>query len=192
MEPLATVSKLQSRLTVDITDTERAQQLLKDASAAVRSYTGQEFTAGTTTARFRVKRNEVRLPQQPVTDVTAVVDTNGNSVLFEWDGADRVRVSSNLDTFAAQPWATGVTLVDVTYDHGYDQVPDDIVLVVCQVAGRALGTSPDAAAMSSESLGSYSYSTGGAAASGAAGMLAAERAILDRYRHQVSSITVSA
>jgi hypothetical protein len=190
MAALATVSQLQARLSTDIADVNRANQLLADASAAVRSYTGQQFTQATTTDRFKVKRGKVKLPQRPVTAVTAVEDINGNTLLFEWLGSDRVRVQPNLDTFSFVPWQNGVEYVDVTYTHGYATVPDDIVMVVCQIAGRAYGTSADQSATSSESIGSYSYSTGGAAASGAAGMLAGERAILDRYRRMASSTSL--
>jgi hypothetical protein len=190
MTPLATLQQLQARLTTDITDTYRASQLLDDASAAIRSYAGQDFTQATTVDRFKVKRGKVKLSQRPVTAVSAVEDVNGNSVLFEWLHGDVVKIQPNLDSFSFVPWKEGVEYVDVTYTHGYAAVPDDIVMVVCQVAGRAYGTSPDASALSSESIGSYSMSTGGAAASGAAGLLAGERAILDRYRRHVSSTSL--
>lgn len=191
MTPLATIDQLQARLSVDISDVERAGVLLEDASATVRSYCGQDFTASTTTARLKVKRNVVRLPQRPVTDVDEVADTNGNTLTHEWVAGDRVKIQANLDDFSSVPWSSDISWVDVTYSHGYESVPDDIIAVVCQIAGRAFGTSPEAAALSSESLGSYAYSTGGAAASGAVGMLAGERAVLDRYRRQAGSITVT-
>ena len=190
MGDLASLSDLQARLSTDISDNVRASQLLRDASAAVRSYTGQQFTQETTTVRLKVKRGQVKLPQRPVAAVTAVVDMNDNTILFDWHAGDRVTVQRNLDTFASVPWQNGIEWVDVTYTHGYTTVPDDIVSVVCQIAGRAYGTSPDASAMSSETIGSYAYSTGGAAASGAVGMLAGERAILDRYKRHVSSVSL--
>lgn len=190
MASLATLQQLESRMSTALSDRERAVELLIDASATVRSYTGQHITQATSTDRLKVKRGMVRLPQAPVTAVSAVVDTNGNAVLFEWLQGNRVQIQSNLDTFSFVPWQNGLRYVDVTYTHGYATVPGDIVAVVCQIAGRAYGTSPDAAAASSESIGSYSYSTGGAAASGAAGMLAPERAILDRYRRSVASTSL--
>lgn len=190
MTALATLAQLQARLSTDISNTTRAMFLLDDASAAVRAYTGQDFTQATTTERLKVKRGKVRLPQRPVTAVSAVEDVNNNTILFEWTAGDRVKIQPNLDRFSYVPWQEGIEWVDVTYTHGYTTVPDDIVMVVCQIAGRAYGTSPDASAMGSEGIGSYSYSTGGAAASGAAGMLAPERAVLDRYRRHVSSTSL--
>ena len=191
MAALATVTQLSQRLSTDITDHDRAATLLDDASAVVRSYTGQDFTQATTTDRVQIKRGWVRLPQRPVTAVSAVEDTNNNTLLFEWLNGDRVQIQPNLNEFSHVPWQGGIKWVDVTYTHGYATVPDDIVAVVCQIAGRAYGTSPDASALSSEGLGSYSYATGGAAASGAAGMLAGERAVLDRYKRHARSTSIT-
>ncbi len=190
MSSLATLEQLEERMASEVSDRPRAVQLLRDASATVRSYTGQSISQQTTTDRLKVKRSLVRLPQGPVTAVSAVVDTNGNTILFEWLHGNKVRIQPNLDTFSFVPWQGGLRYVDVTYTHGYATVPDDIVAVVCQIAGRAYGTSPEAAAVTSEGIGSYSFSTGGAAASGAAGMLAPERAILDRYRRSVASTSL--
>lgn len=203
LDPLATLDDLNLRLKTpvavaeDLEDAEhdelRARALLDDASAAVRGYTGQEFTAGTRTDELIRPRNGfVRLPQRPVTAVEAVTDKDGNPLLFEWiEGDDRVTVSSNvLDTFAWEPWRTGVVKVLVTYDFGYaeGEIPQDIIAVVCQMAARAYGTSPSATGLQSESIDGYSYSVGAAAAAGAIGMLAGETAVLDRYRTpQVSS-----
>jgi len=190
MESLATLEQLETRMSSDIVDTQRAVALLAGASATVRSYTGQHITQATTTDRVKVKRGWVRLPQGPVTAVSTVLDTNANTILFEWLAGNKVQIQPNLDTFSFVPWQGGIKWVDVTYTHGYADVPEDIVVVVCQIAGRAYGTSPEQSAVSSEGIGSYSYSTGGAAASGAAGMLAGERAILDRYRRSATSISL--
>ena len=54
--------------------------------------------------------------------------------------------------------------------------------VVCQIAARAFGRPADQTGVSSETIGQYSYQVGGAAAAGPVGMLADERAVLDRYR----------
>lgn len=92
------------------------------------------------------------------------------------------------DIWAWEPWANGVTHVTVTYAHGYDEalyddpIPDSVIGVVCQVAARALDVAGDDATVQSESVGSYSYSMGAAAASGAFGLLLGERQILDRFR----------
>jgi hypothetical protein len=185
MADLATITDLENRLGRTLTGTEltRASALLADASAAFRLYSGQQITQATTTNRLRIRRGTIRLPQRPITDVAGVVDSNANPLLHQWDGVDTITVACNvLDAFAWEPWRTQLTLADVTYTHGYAIVPDDVVAVVCQMTARALGTNPEASGIQQETLGSYSYQVGGAAAAGAVGMLAAERLVADAYR----------
>lgn len=174
LDPLASVEDLEGRLGRALSDDEadRAELLLADASATVRSYTGQQFTAATNdTARLRSRSGIVILPQRPVTAVGGVEDTDGNTIDFTWYDGDRFTLTN-----------VTVCWVDVTYDHGYDEIPEDIIAVVCQIAGRAMGTPSDQTGLSSESIGTYSYSVGAAAAAGTAGLLNDERTILDRYR----------
>lgn len=213
MEPLATFDDVNVRLGRDgSADVDRISALLIDASAAVRSYTGQQFTAATETRRLRVRSHPntpiepsghfVILPQRPVTAVASVLSVAGSAIPFVWDGEgytgpgnyDRVYLWANL--YGAQgDWQTQYPRplrdrVDVTYTHGYATIPDEIVGVVCQIVGRALGTTPDSSALTDETLGSYSYRIGAAAASGAFGMLPAETAILDGYKRPAGSIKV--
>jgi YD repeat-containing protein len=193
---LATTDDLLARLSTPIGDrVERAALLLTDASAAVRNYTGQQFTAGTTTTILSRPRNGiVRLPQRPVTAVTSVVDPNGNPVAYTWDGAtDRINTASNvLDSWSFEPWHLPLSSITVTYDHGYAEIPDDLIGVVCQITGRALGRPVEEAGVTQESIAGYSYSVGTAAASGPYGMLPDERRILDRYaRPQIGVMSVT-
>ena len=172
-DPLATVEDLSGRLGRDLSSAEsdRAELLIADASATVRSYTGQEISLSESTSRVRVKDGVARLPQRPVVDVATVADTDGNDLDVTWVAGDRVRL-----TDVAHDW------VDVTYTHGYEEVPAEIVAVVCQIAGRAFGRPPDETGLQSETIGQYSYSVGAAAAAGGLGLLNDERAVLDRYR----------
>lgn len=190
LEPLATIEDLEARMGRRITDDEtpRAEALLQDASAAVRAYTGQQFTAGTTTARLRPRNGTVRLPQRPVVDVTAVANVEGTDVAFTWDTGDQVAITGLGSTvpFDVEP-IRRVAYLDVTYEHGYELIPDDIIAVVCQIAGRAFGRPVQDSGTQQESIGGYSYSVGVAAAAGGVGMLNDERAVLDRYRIPVAS-----
>lgn len=213
MDPLATFDDVNVRMGRDVSaDIDRINALLIDASAAVRSHTGQQFTQVTETKRLRVKSHPntaiepgghfVILPQRPVTAVTSVHSVAGAAIPFVWDGAgysgegnyDRVYLWANL--YGAQgDWQTQYPRplrdrVDVNYTHGFATIPDEIVGVVCQMVGRALGTTPDSSALTDETLGSYSYRIGTAAASGAFGMLAAEAAILDEYKRPAGTIRV--
>lgn len=159
--------------------------LLADASAAVRAYTGQQFDRSTTTERFRIRRNRVLLTQMPVVSVASVVDLNSNTILFTFDGIDRVQVGTNVpDSFTFEPWVQPITTVDVTYTHGYAEgsLPADITAVVCGMVTRALGVDPLNAATVQEGVGPYSRTIGSVGAAGAVGLLPAERETLDRYR----------
>jgi hypothetical protein len=187
---LATSADVVARLGRALTTVEAARidALLTDASASVRNYTRQTITEETTTDRLRVRGGKVRLPQRPVTAVTSVTNMNGDPVLYQWFGFDDLWTSPNVpDTWAWEPWRTGIMAVDVTYTHGYDPVPDDIVGVVCSIVMRAIGREPVDAGITTESIQGYSYTLGSAAAAGGFGMLQAERDILDAYRRVAST-----
>lgn len=174
LPPLATTDDLAARYPGPLPPPpERVDAMLADASAAVRAYCGQDFTQDTTT-EWLVLRDPLILPQRPVNDVTDVVNLAGEPVGWAWDGLDRLDV----DPFA------GPT-VGVTYDHGYTELPPDVVAVVCNVAARGLASSPGASAVTQESITNYSVSYGTISAAGPTGFFAGETAVLDRYRRTV-------
>lgn len=184
MADLATTADITARLGRALTAVEaiRIVPILKDASAAVRRYVPQTFSAATSTVTLKVRRGRVRLPERPVNTVTAVVDSNGNAVFYTVIG-DVVVFGANVpDDFAWFPWRNGYQTVTVTYTHGYATIPDDIVGVVCSIAIRALGRKPEDSGLTNESIQGYSYSIGAAGAAGGFGMLADERMILDTYK----------
>lgn len=192
MNPLATVDDLEEHLGRALTDAEaaRSASLLDGASGAVRTYTGQDFTTAETTARLPVRRRIVRLPQRPVTAVDTVEDTNGNAVAFTWLGDDRVEVAANVpDSWAWVPWSNGITTVDITYTHGYDIVPAEIIDIVCAKVGRVLDA--PSANVTAMALGDASQSFGAIGAAGIAGFFPDEKALLDIYRRQVGVITTA-
>lgn len=185
MAALATVDDLEVRLgrTLTLTEADQAEALLDDASAAVRAYIGQSVDSAEQTARLRVRNGAVRLPRRPVTAVESVEDVNGNAIDFTWDAGQVVTLGSSFtDGWSTEPTRSAYIWVDVTYTAGWATVPADLVAVVCQIAGRALGRPADSTGMTSESIAGYSYSVGGAAAAGPLGLLSDEKAVLDRYR----------
>lgn len=190
MAALATVDDLEVRLGRTLSDTEadQAEALLDDASAAVRAYIGQSVNTAEQTTRLRVRNGAVRLPRTPVTDVESVTDVDGNDIDFTWDAGQVVTLGRSFtDGWSIEPTRSAYTWVDVTYTAGWTSVPADLVAVVCQIAGRALGRPADSTGMTSESIAGYSYSVGAAAAAGPLGLLSDERAVLDRYRRPGSS-----
>lgn len=194
MEPLATdidvIERLRGR-TLTAGETESLDALLVDASATVRRGAGgQIISRATSTMRLPVKSGRVRLPQRPVVSVTAVTDIAGNPLVHSWDGLDMVTVQSNVDSWSAEPWRNGIRAVDVTFVHGYDPVPDEVIGVVCSVVLRALGRPVDGGATQSETIAGYSYTVGVIGAAGPMGLLPAEREILAPYGRVVGSVIV--
>lgn len=196
MDPLATTDDLSARLGRTLTDDEvtQAEALLAGASARVRTYTGLDFTTATDdVAQVRVRNGIARLPKRPVTAVSGVVDLNDQSLEHTWLNDDRVRMSPLIDSpWVYEPWRNPIPEVRVTYSHGYDTVPDDVVDIVCSMAARSMARGPDSGAIQSESIAGYSYSLGATAAAGTVGLLNDERAALDVYRRVGGSIRVSA
>ena len=180
MSNLATTADVEARMGRDLTDAERkrASVLLVDASAAVRGWTGQQFTRGERTAEFWWKGCAyIDLRGKSIATVSAV-DEDDNTVTLEQVGATR---------WLTDGWNGKLT---VTYTEGWTDVPDDIVAVVAQTVGRALGVHLDATAITQESTGPFSVSYGAAGSSGALGFLPSEQAVLNRYRVQGPPVNI--
>lgn len=191
---LITTDDLEARLGRNLTGDElaRAAALCDDVTAAIVSETGQTFTLATTTQHLKVRYGIVRLPQRPVASVTAVEDRNDNDVTYEWDQADRLDVRCQVfDTWSMEPYRTPLQYVDVTYVHGYETAPADIVGVACSMALRALGQSPTDGAIVSEQIDDYSYRIGATGAAGAFGVLPDERRVLDRYKRRGGTMALA-
>lgn len=193
MADLATVADLEARLgrSMDATELVRAEALLAGASARVRSYTGQQFEQSTTTDRVRVRSGRLRLPQRPVTAVTALADMNGNDITFTWHAGNDILLGSSgypVRHPIDDAWYRHHDWVDVTYTHGYAEIPDDVVEVVCQMVLRTFGVAADSMGVTQQSAGPFSYSVGAAASAGAVGMLADEKAALAPYRRAGGTI----
>ncbi|GAA2618765.1 hypothetical protein SMC26_40320 [Actinomadura fulvescens] len=196
---LATVADLVARLGRPLTSDEqaRAAALLADASALVRSHTGRTFAAPpvTETRTLRAQGGEIRLPSPPIRDVDRValvlgLDGVGDVpvVGWRWDGADLLHVSA--DTYVINqpeilrdveiaPWT-----YRVTYTHGHDQVPDDVVAVVAAMVLRCLTAPSSAGGVVSETIGGYSYRLADGASGTAVILTGADRAALAGYRRR--------
>ena len=186
MVALATRSDVVARLGRALTDTEsqRVDALLTDASAAVRTYTGQQFTAGTSTVTVYPERGAVRLDQRPVTDVTSVQDTDGGDVTFTWYVGDVVTLFSAGTSRLDLDQPSGTAPVEIVYDHGYaaGSIPETVVGVVCSVVLRALGRTPLDSGVTQQAIAGYSETIGAVGAAGPLGLLNEEKNLLDRFR----------
>ena len=184
MAALATEADLEARLGRSLSGDELTQAiaLLDDASATVRVYTGRNFEEAEVTQRLRVVDGKVRLPQSPVTAVASVESVDGAAVDFTWHHGGTVFLNGGvLNAWDYEGRSRTPAYVDVTYTAGTATIPEAIVAVVCSIAKRALEVPAASSGLTSESIGSYSYAIGPVAASGGAGLLNAEKAILDRF-----------
>jgi hypothetical protein len=171
LPPLATPEQLAARLSMAPPSAERIDAALADASAAVRRYTSQEITYRISTVRTKVVPPGVLiLSQRPVTEIVEVLGLDGSAVGYYDRG---------LGTLAVAAYRNQA--LDVTYGHGYDEIPDDIVAVVCNVAARTLGTGPETGGLTQESITNYSSTYGPVGAAGPVGIFAEEKRTLDAY-----------
>lgn len=191
-EPLAHISQVTQRLGLgDLTgeQTARLIGLIEDASAAVRSEAGGQFISRATSTIRTSVCGRFALPQHPVVSITSVTQYVGGAALsYTWDGLNTLDLSGGLNAWEIN--GSYHTVGEVTYVHGYDPVPDDIIAVVSQMVGRAFGLPSYDAGVTQESLGAYSVSYGIAAASGAVGFLPDERRIVHRYRRPRAPISM--
>ena len=208
MTDLATENDLEARLGRSLTGTEstRAAAYLADASALIRGYTRQQFEEVTADeVELRPVGMRIRLPQRPVTAVSAVVAIGWGGVsdialpagVWAWDGIDIVEISpfqSNvwlslpeIDLYGSYP-----DTYRVTYDHGDDTIPDDVIAVACGMVLRTLLSPSLVEGMTSERIGEYSYQlgqfAGGAAAGATVRLTETDKDALSQYRRRATTV----
>ncbi|MFJ4794021.1 hypothetical protein [Kitasatospora purpeofusca] len=144
-----------------------ASLVLDTVSAIVRAEARQHFTRRTTTVELQPRDGFVTLPQRPVVKVVSVRFASGGWRLFR----DRLYV----------PAGTG--LVEVTYEHGYTEVPGDVRAVVLTAAARVLNNPSD---LRQETAGGVSVTY--AAETIGASLSPADRDLLARYRRRVAVV----
>lgn len=176
MDALADPAALEARLGRPLTSGEqtRALALLDDASALVRSFTGQNFTrTDNETVVVRAQQGEIRLPQRPVLAVASVVAIGAGGAPdlpvtgWQWDGLDIIRtcVDSPVINLPELWYEEDIEAYPgtyrVIYSHGTATVPADVVAVVARMALRTLTAPTLAGGVTGETLGPYSYRTDG-------------------------------
>jgi hypothetical protein len=178
MTALATTTDVETRLGRSLTESEtaKAEALLDDASALVVGYTGQQFLPGESFNLLQVKQgNKIRLTQRPATDVIAITTTDGDDVVWTWDGFQTVTIDS-VST------CNGDRLV-VNYEHGNATVPQDVVAIVASMVARTISIPTEAAAgVTQQSVGPFSVTYANWAVGGQVMMSPAEQITLNRYR----------
>lgn len=168
MEALADVSALEARFrTLTSEETIRANALLADASARVRAWTRQDFSVATDDqVVLRSDGDGLVLPQRPVISVASVVAVGSNGLpditLAGWvfDGLDRVVLAGTGTVINMPEWFEADRFAGayrVTYTHGHDEVPGDVIAVVCAMVLRCLSAPTMFGGVTGETIGPYSY-----------------------------------
>lgn len=210
MTALAADTDLEARLGRPLTSAEDAKvaALLADASALIRGYTGQTFTAvADDVVELRPVGTRIRLPERPVTAVASVVaigwggtaDLTLPAGCWGWDGIDIVEIGPfDSDIWLNLP-STDLAgsypdTYRITYSHGDNDVPDDVVAVCCSMVLRVLTSPSQVEGMSSERIGGYSYQMSQQVNGGAAGVSVRlseqDKDILSRYRRRATTVQV--
>ncbi|HEY1395023.1 hypothetical protein [Roseateles sp.] len=210
MASLATVADLEARIGRTLTTTEaaRAEALLADASGLIRGYTRQHFEqVEDDVVQLTAAGSFIRLPQRPVTAVSSVVAISYAPVpdltlpegTWGWDGIDLIEVyPAASDVWVSLPEslydAAGPGTFRITYDHGYADIPADVVAVCCRMVLSVLLAPTMAEGLVQERVGQYAYQYGQAAGQASPGATVrlsdADRDDLARYKRTSGTIAV--
>lgn len=195
-------------------ETATATRLLQIASGIVRRYTRQgiSFTAGDVVTLPGVWGQSVVLPQRPVVAVASVTINGGVAPFAQWKLiADDLFIGTGSfqPDYGASLWggtslwgpagsaqgpqATGATwqgpqgTITVTYDHGYQTIPDDIVN---EVAGMVALQMSSPVGVDQETIGGYRAVY---AQSPVGGMALADESkkALNFYRRRATSVSIA-
>lgn len=134
MEPLATTADLEA-LNIDTSSQTLVESLLESVSYAVREAAGAPISLTTSTVTTGGTREEyMTLPGGPLREVASV--TVDGKPVTDW---------RLLDGRLWRPygWGGAHVPVEVTYTHGYDPVPADIVRMVCMFVSAGLHAAED-------------------------------------------------
>ena len=170
---LATISDVEARLGRSLTVGEipKANAYLQDASALFIQRAVQKFEVGESTVRLFPKDGIVRLTQRPVIEIVTVKDIDGIEIDFTFDGHQSLYDLGDL---------RGVT---VNYEHGSENIPQDVIGVVAGMVARTLSISPDAAAgVQQQAVGPFSQSYATWAVGAQVMLSPAEVKVADYYR----------
>lgn len=197
LSPLADLEDIEDRLGRDLEPEEsrKSAALIRDASTVVRNYCRRDFTHGTTTARFRPRGRKVSLPQRPVLTVTAVKavlsygtnETITPLAYWSWPGGSEVILGDPNLIINAPDWVWDDSEVwcEITYTHGFTEIPDDIRSVVANMVIRNL-TAPKGGLIDTEGIGPYQVRYSGFVSQGPLGISEPDRQLLNRYRSTVA------
>lgn len=186
------------QVTVPAAKVASVNRAIAEATEAIRNYCHQyiERVTGETITLDCTGGTRLFLPELPVISV-ASVEEDGEALVAGADEDYQLGQHGILHR-VGQEWESGIQIVEVTYTHGYDPIPDDVVAVCTRAAARAYQAGMKSAEMAAvpgvqaKSLGDFSVQFGGEGgaagesvlgASAAPMLLRSEQRMLDRYRY---------
>lgn len=202
MAEFCTVADLEALLQVEISTAAQlasAERAIVAAKAAIQNYCQQQIALvedDEITLDVEAGRQRLFLPELPVIEVASVIE-DGETLTVGSDEDYQVGRHGVLYR-VGQNWAEGIQIVTVTYTHGYEEIPDDVIDVCTRAAARMYQAGLKSAELEgiagvqAMSLGDYSVTFGseggggvsegilGASASRA--LLLSEKDTLNRYR----------
>lgn len=185
----ASVAELADTLRTDIDPEDpAANQALIDATAYIRESSNQvvSFVEDDVVTLSGREREGILLPQAPVINVNEVtlldpdgVETELTSTDYRWD-------DSGILWRTAGTWPLGHGNVLVSYDHGYETIPQAVRSLCCRLAARNYASlAAVAAGISSETIGGYSVTYGSETSSATelSDLPASWASVIDKLRH---------
>jgi hypothetical protein len=199
MADFCEVTDLEEILQVDIADdpikNSSALKSIHDVSEAIKSYCKQriEYIASDEIELDGNGYKWILLPELPVHDVISVIE-NGVTLI---KNVDYKCGNHGILYKTSGVWLKGPKTLVVTYEHGYENIPEDISIVCSRAASRLYQASLSSAdndgipGIASKQLGDFSVSYGSPGSgtdganvgvSGSRLLLMSEKDILDRYK----------
>lgn len=198
MANFATVDDIREFLQLDITDADQitaVTRALEEITEVIKTYCRQaiEYQANDEASLDSNGSHRLVLPEHPVVSVASVVE---DETTLDVDDDYRLAGDGLLYRMPVLTrWKTGPGIVVVTYTHGYETIPNDLIGITTRAAARAfqagLKSSADGGVIgiTSKSLGDYAVSygseQGGGVGDGVMGasaarfLLRSEREVLD-------------
>lgn len=169
------------------------QAHLGAASDVFRAKTNQqiEFVEDDEVELTGTWNHQLWLPQRPVIDITALaVRLAGSTTFTAMEVTDIPFTRRGMVAYPSASWIDGspggywgspTASIQVTYSHGYEEIPSDVISTVCSMAVRGM---QNPSGLQSESIGTYSYAYP-VGSTGSVGLTDQESAIIARYSWKV-------
>ncbi|MEU9436597.1 hypothetical protein [Streptomyces sp. NPDC048252] len=184
LPPFATAAELTASMQTPV-DAAAADLALASASAVIRRWTRQTITRvvdDVATLRI-IDCGELVLPQRPVVSVSHV---NVNAlVLNDWVlSGDRLLRAGGWRQLPGTTTYPDPGLVQVTYTHGWDEIPDEVRAVCLDLAASTLS---NPSMLRQESIDDYAR-TFAAESLGLGGLSENHKALLGDFRRRIGTV----